>query len=139
MPKKDHYLCTLIFFMIQHNIQDNHVHIFIPKTDFSYRIPKEKIASISTWKIGKPENDEQIVIQNVSKWALKLFTKNITQENYIAAFKALLDENFVPNNIDWKATLLAIKVQNRYNWLSANNSDETEILIAVKEKYQLDY
>ncbi len=125
--------------MIKQELLDNQIHLSIAGKDFSYRIPTEKIADICTWKIGKSGNDEQIVIQNVSKWALKLFTKNVTTENYIEDFKAIVTENSGQNNIDWKATYLAIKVQNRYNWLSSNNDNETEILLAIKEKYMLDY
>lgn len=131
--------------MIKHELRGNQIHLSISNVDFSYRIPLNKIVSIATWKIGEKGNNETIVFKNVSKWTLKLFTKNVTDEYHIEKFRAIIKEYVGKSNIDWAETLIAVKAQNRYNWLTTNNAQnknaltETEILMAIKEKYKLDY
>lgn len=129
--------------MIKHSFKDKQVHISIDNRDFSYRIPLNKIGNTISWKIGG-KGSEGIVIKNVSTWTLKLFTKNTTENKYLEQFKVIIQEYSAKKNIDWKATLLAVNIQNEYNNLvKTNTADETkiseeEIISTLEEKYNLD-
>ncbi|MFD1553278.1 hypothetical protein DNU06_06340 [Putridiphycobacter roseus] len=128
--------------MIKHILKENLISISIPKKDFSYRIPVEKIGNTVDWKIGK-KNEEGIVIKNVSAWTLQLFTKNVTEEKYVNQFKNIVQEFSPKNSIDWEDTFLAVTIQNRYNWLmttnatAANKMEEQDIIADLKKKYKL--
>jgi hypothetical protein len=102
--------------MIKHSIKDNLIYISISKKDFSYRIPIKKIGNVIDWKIGE-NGTKGIVIKNVSTWTLRLFTKKITEAKYIQQFKNLVQEHAANNNINWEDTLLAVNIQNEFNWL----------------------
>lgn len=129
--------------MIKHTVKDNLIHISIAKTDFSYRIPLNGIANTIDWKIGAKET-QGIVIKNVSSWALQLFTKNITEEKYVLQFKAIVKTLSPDSSINWKDTLLAITVQNQYNWLTSATAptkkklSEEETISNLKKKYKID-
>lgn len=129
--------------MIKHSIKDDVLYISIAKTDFSYRIPVSKISNTIDWKIGQKGTDG-IIIKAVSKWMLQLFTKAITEEKYIKQFKSIIEELNSENTIHWEDTLLAVKMQNEYNWMVKTNSaakkeiSEEEIISTLKKKYKLD-
>ncbi|WP_107038166.1 hypothetical protein [Brumimicrobium mesophilum] len=127
--------------MIKESIFDNQIHLSIENKDFSYRIPIKKIGQTTDWKIGEKGN-EGIEMKHVSKWTLKLFTRNITDESFITQFEKIVQEHAPDNTIDWEETALAIKVQNEYNSLSLvknkNKLNESEIISFLNEKYKLD-
>tara|TARA_Y100000385_G_scaffold16986_1_gene17098 strand:- start:95 stop:484 length:390 start_codon:yes stop_codon:yes gene_type:complete len=129
--------------MIKHTIKDNLIYISISKKDFSYRIPIKKIGNVIDWRIGK-NGTKGIVIKNVSTWTLRLFTKKITEEKYIQQFKNLVQEHASNNNINWEDTLLAVNIQNEFNWLITNNNlfkkkgEENDIISNLIKKYKLD-
>lgn len=129
--------------MIKHSIKDNLIYISISKKDFSYRIPIKKIGNVIDWRIGK-NGTKGIVIKNVSTWTLRLFTKKITEEKYIQQFKNLVQEHASNNNINWEDTLLAVNIQNEFNWLITNNNlfkkkgEENDIISNLIKKYKLD-
>jgi hypothetical protein len=128
--------------MIKHSIKDNLIYISISKKDFSYRIPIKKIGNVIDWKIGE-NGTKGIVIKNVSTWTLRLFTKKITEEKYIQQFKNLVQEHASNNNINWEDTLLAVNIQNEFNWLITNNNlskkkgEENDIISNLIKKYKL--
>lgn len=129
--------------MINHSLKDEQVHISIDNVDFSYRIPLNKIGNTISWKVGE-KGSEGIVIKNVSIWTLKLFTKNVTEDKFLEQFKAIVQEYSPKNSIDWKATLLAVRIQNEYNSLTKANltaeskNSHEEIIMTLEEKYKLD-
>lgn len=128
--------------MIKHSQKDNLVYIAIAKIDFSYRIPIKKIGNAIDWKIGSKET-EGIVIQNVSTWTLQLFTKKTTDEKYIKQFTGIVQEYAPQTTINWADTILAVNIQNEYNWLVRTNNEaqekitENEIISNLKKKYKL--
>jgi hypothetical protein len=128
--------------MIKHSIKENIIHVSIEKTDFSYRIPIEKLGRPIKWTIGA-KGTEGIVMKNVSSWTLQLFTKNVTDEKLVLQFKDLVQEHAPKNSVDWKETLEAVKVQNEYNRLklSANAGEkkmtEEELIAHLEEKFSL--
>ncbi len=129
--------------MIQHTLKQNLLHLTIPNKDFSHRIPVEKIGKAIQWNIGEKDS-ECIVIKNVSRLTLRLFTQQITEEKYILQFKDIVQEYAPKNNIDWKATLLAVTIQNEYNSRmavqegAATKMTSDEIVGILEEKYGLD-
>ena len=129
--------------MIKHSLKDDQIHLSIDNKDFSYRIPVKKIGDTIHWKIGNKET-EGIVMNNVSKWALQLFTKNVTENKYVEQFKSIVQENAPKNSINWEETLLAVKIQNEYNYLAKTNAtakekmNEQELLSMVEKKFNLD-
>ncbi|MBL4706381.1 MAG: hypothetical protein JKY54_17770 [Flavobacteriales bacterium] len=125
--------------MIKHALKDNLVSISIAKTDFSYRIPIKKIGNTIDWKIGEKET-EGIVIKSVSTWTLQLFTKNITEDKYIKQFKSIVQEHCPTSTVNWEDTLLAVNIQNDYNWLTTAKKkiNEKEVISKLKKKYKLD-
>ncbi|MDX2361842.1 MAG: hypothetical protein QNK23_13615 [Crocinitomicaceae bacterium] len=128
--------------MIKHSIKDNQIHISIDKMDFSYRIPIKNIGKTIDWRIGE-KGTEGIVLKNVSTWTLQLFTKKTTEDKYVQQFKGIVQEHAPTNSINWEDTLVAVKVQNEYNWLTAANNtaekkmSDDEILSILEEKYKL--
>lgn len=128
--------------MINHSLKDNLISLSIDNMDFSYRIPVEKIGKTIGWKIGGKET-EGIVMKNVSKWTLQLFTKNATDDKYVQQFKSIVQEHAPKNSIDWKETLLAVTIQNEYNGRVALNAkapkklEGSEILSILEKKYNL--
>lgn len=130
--------------MIKHELKDKLVQISIDKKDFSHRIPVEKIGKAIQWNIGE-RGSERIVIKNVSRLTLRLFTQQITDEKYIQQFKDIVQEYAPKNNIDWKATLLAVTIQNEYNSrmavqeTAASKMSSDEIIGILEEKYGLDW
>ena len=125
--------------MIKHALKDNLVSISIAKTDFSYRIPIKKIGNTIDWKIGE-KGTEGIVIKSVSTWTLQLFTKNITEDKYIKQFKSIVQEHCPTSTVNWEDTLLAVNIQNDYNWLTTAKKkiNEKEVISKLKKKYKLD-
>jgi hypothetical protein len=129
--------------MIKHELKDKLIHLTIPNKDFSHRIPVEKIGKAIQWNIGDL-GSERIVIKNVSRLTLRLFTQQITDEKYIQQFKDIVQEYAPKNNIDWKATLLAVTIQNEYNSRmavqegAASKMTSDEIIGVLEEKYGLD-
>jgi hypothetical protein len=129
--------------MIKHSLKDNLIYISIAKMDFSYRIPIEKIGNTIDWRIGE-KGTEGIVIKNVSTWTLQLFTKKTTEHKYIKQFKSIVQEHCPNSTINWEETLLAVNIQNEYNWLITTNNtakkkiSEDEIISNLKKKYKLD-
>lgn len=129
--------------MIKHSLKDDLLHLSIENVDFSYRIPVKKLGNTIHWKIGG-KNTEGIVIQNVSKWALQLFTKNVTEEKYLTQFKTIVQAHCPDESIDWKETKLALNLQNEYNAQSATNAtllqkkSEEEILSEIETKFNID-
>lgn len=128
--------------MIKHSLKDDLVYISIDKIDFSYRIPLKKLGNTSNWRIGE-KGTTGIVIKNVSTWMLQLFTKETTDDKYIKQFKSIIQEHSPQNNINWEDTLLAVTVQNEYNWLVTTNSaaenkmTDDEILSTLEKKHKL--
>ena len=128
--------------MIKHSLKDNLLYTSIAKTDFSYRIPVKKIGNTIDWKIGEKET-EGIVIKNVSTWMLQLLTKKTTEDKYIKQFKSIIQEHSPNNTINWEETLLAVKIQNEYNWLTTTNvsvekkMEENDVISTLKKKYKL--
>ena len=129
--------------MINHSLKDKLVSVSIANIDFSYRIPVKKMGNTVNWRIGE-KGTEGIVMKNVSTWTLQLFTKNTTEDKYIQQFKSIVQEYAPNNSIDWKETLLAVNIQNEYNWLITTNNtakkkiNEKEIISGLKKKYKLD-
>ena len=129
--------------MIKHSLKDNVVYLSIDKTDFSFRIPVKKIGNTIDWRIGE-KGTTGIVIKNVSTWTLHLFTKKTTEEKYIKQFKSIVQEHDPNNAINWEKTLLAVTIQNKYNWLRTTNDtaekkmNEDDIISILKKKYKLD-
>jgi len=129
--------------MINQTLKDDLLSLSIDKVDFSFRIPVKKLGNPIDWKIGAKES-KGIVVKNVSKWALQLFTKNVTEEKFVQQFKDVVTEHSPNNSINWEDTLKAVTIQNYYNWLvSANKTakekkSEEEIIAILKEKYKLD-
>lgn len=129
--------------MIKHALKDNLLSISIAKKDFSYRIPIGKLDNTIDWKIGE-SGTEVIVMKNVSTWTLQLFTKNITEDKYVKQFKDIVEEHSPKSKINWDDTLLAVTIQNKYNWLISTNEkaekkiSENEIILNLKKKYNLD-
>ena len=129
--------------MIKQSLKDDLLNVSIDKKDFSYRIPIKKIGNSIDWKIGEKAT-KGIVLKNVSSWTLQLFTKKVTEEKYVKQFIKIVQEHSPENTINWDETLLAVKIQNDYNWLiTSNNTAETkvsedEIISILKKKYNLD-
>ncbi|HLV42875.1 MAG TPA: hypothetical protein VKY37_11395 [Brumimicrobium sp.] len=129
--------------MIKHSLKEDQIHLSIDNRDFSYRIPVKNIGKTINWKVGD-KSTEGIVMNNVSKWTLQLFTKDTTEDKFVEQFQSIVQENAPKNSIDWKETLLAVKIQNQYNYLSKINAsakeklNEEEILSRVEEKFKLD-
>ncbi len=129
--------------MIKQSIKENTLSVSIANVDFSYRIPLAKLGNTTDWKIG--EKDTQgISIPNVSVWTLQLFTKQVTESKYVKEFMAIVAEHAPTHSIDWKNTVLAVNVQNQYNWLkktnkmAKNKQTETEVIESLKKKFNLD-
>jgi hypothetical protein len=125
--------------MIKHLFKNNLIYLSIDKIDFSYRIPIKKIENTIDWRIGK-KGTKGIVIKNVSKWTLQLFTKKTTENKYIKQFKGIVQEHCPNSTINWEDTLLAVNIQNEYNWLNTADKkiNEDEIISTLKKKYKLD-
>ncbi|AEA42558.1 hypothetical protein [Fluviicola taffensis] len=124
--------------MINHTLKDDILSISITNKDFSYRISLKKLGNRIDWKIGGKDS-ENIIIKSVSTWALQLFTKTITDAQYVKQFKDIVQE-YCPNNaIHWEDTFMAVKIQNEYNALSKTNQNQNEIIAMLTEKYNLDY
>jgi len=85
--------------MIKHELKDDQLHISIENKDFSYRIPLNKLESLIDWKVGKDKSN-LVIIRNVSKWTLKLFTRNITTMNDVREFKGIVQQYCPDNTID---------------------------------------
>ena len=128
--------------MIKHSVKGNILNISIKGVDFSYRIPLNKLGNTSDWRIGKKEV-ESIVMKSVSTWALQLFTKKVTEIKYITQFQSIVQEHCPDNTINWEDTLLAVNIQNKYNWLITSNATakkkivENELISTLKKKYKL--
>ena len=128
--------------MIKHSIKEDVISISIDKKDFSFRIPIKKIGNSIDWKVGE-KGTSGIVIKNVSTWMLQLFTKKMTEDKYIKQFKSIVEEYSAKNDINWEDTLMAVNIQNEYNWLLSKNKtaaekiDENEIISILKKKYTL--
>ncbi len=128
--------------MIKHTLKDDLIHISIAKTDFSFRIPFKKIGNTIDWKIGE-KGAEGIVIKGVSKWTLQLFTNKLTDVKHIREFISIVKEYCPSNTINWDDTLVALNIQNEYNWLTTKNNaaekniKENEIISNLKTKYKL--
>jgi hypothetical protein len=128
--------------MIKHALKDDLVYISIDKTDFSYRIPVKKLGTTIDWRIGS-KGSKVIVIKDVSKWTLQLFTKETTEYKYIKQFKSIVQKHCADNTINWDETLLAVNIQNEYNWLIKTNSkaeekiNESDIILNLKKKYKI--
>ena len=124
--------------MIKHSLKDNLIYISIANVDFSYRIPILKLGDTINWRIGAKGADG-IVMNNVSSWTLQLFTKKITDFKYIKQFKSIVEEHCPDSTINWEETLLAVNIQNEYNWLNTTKKlEEHEIILGLKKKYKLD-
>ena len=129
--------------MIKHKVTDGLLNISIAKADFSYRIPVKKLENTIDWKIGK-KGTEGIVMKSVSTWSLQLFTKKTTEDKYVKQFKSIVQELCPKSSINWEDTLLAVNIQNQYNWMIATNNTteekmtEDEIISILKEKFKLD-
>lgn len=126
--------------MIKHELKKDQLHISIENKDFSYRIPLNKLESLIDWKIGK-DTSNTIIIKNVSKWALKLFTNNITTSENVKQFKGIVQQYCPENTIDWTETEKALNIQSHYSNLVLNlkkeNLSDIEIISKLKKKYQL--
>jgi len=128
--------------MIKKSVKDSIISLSIDKLDFSYRIPVKRIGNIIDWRVGK-KGTKGIVINNVSTWTLHLFTKETTEDRYIKQFKSIVQEHSPNSSINWDKTLLAVNIQNEYNWLIKTNSiadkkvSEDEIISILKKKYPL--
>ena len=129
--------------MIKQVIKDEIIFLSIANRDFSYRIPIEKLGNPIDWKVGQ-KGMEEIVIENVSKWTLQLFTKKTAEQKYVKQFVEIIQEHSPNNTIDWKNTKTAVNVQNQYNWLVETNKTakkkqtNEEIIESLKKKFNLD-
>ncbi len=129
--------------MIKHSLKENLISLSIDQVDFSYRIPIKKIGNVINWRIGK-KGTNGIVIDHVSSWTLQLFTKKTTDDKYIKQFMKIVQEYCPNSSINWEQTLLAVIIQNQYNWLITNNNtaekkiNEDDIISSLKKKYKLD-
>ena len=129
--------------MIKHSLKEDVVYISIENVDFAFRIPSKKIGKTIQWRVGA-KDAEPILIKDVSAWTLQLFTKKITDEKYINQFKSIVEEYAPVNSINWKDTLMAVKLQNDYNSITAKNIkavekiSEDEILSSLTQKYNVD-
>ncbi|MFT7613202.1 MAG: hypothetical protein ACI9J3_002172 [Parvicellaceae bacterium] len=125
--------------MIKHSVKDSLLSISIAKKDFTYRIPVKKLGNVTDWKIGE-KDAEGILIKGVSTWMLQLFTNKITDDKYIKQFKGLVEEHCPKSKIKWEETLMAVNIQNEYNWLNTAKKKLTEkkMISNLKKKYKLD-
>lgn len=129
--------------MIKQSKKDKIIFLSIANRDFSYRIPEDKIGASIDWKVGQ-KGTEEIVIENVSKWTLQLFTKKTAEQKYVKQFVEIIQEHSPNNTIDWKNTKTAVNVQNQYNWLVETNKTakkkqtDEEIIESLKKKFNLD-
>jgi len=127
--------------MIKHELKDDQLHISIENKDFSYRIPLSKLESLIDWKVGRDKSNV-LIIKNVSKWTLKLFTRNITTMNDVREFKGIVQQYCPDNTIDWAETEKAVNVQSHYANLvldlKKENLSEVQIIANLKKKYKLD-
>ncbi|MFK8046241.1 MAG: hypothetical protein AB8B72_12160 [Crocinitomicaceae bacterium] len=128
--------------MIKQTLKDNLLSVSIAKKDFSYRIPVEKLGTTIDWKIGEKDS-EGIIVKNVSVWTLQLFTKTVTEDQYIKQFKDIVKAHSPNNTINWKDTIIAVRIQNKYNWLKSSVSNdnkirtEREIIMDLKGQYNI--
>lgn len=123
--------------MIKHSIKDELLRISIENMDFSYRIPLQKLGKLIKWRIGS-SGKEGIVMKNVSNWTLKLFSNKATDDKHLEQFKSIVQEYAPGNSIDWKETMLAVKVQREYNSLkAAGEMEEMDIILKLEKKYKL--
>jgi len=124
--------------MIKHSLKENLISVSIAKTDFSYRIPLQKIGNTTDWKIGE-KGSEGIVMKEVSTWMLQLFTKKVTEDKYIKQFKTIVEEYAPKSSINWEETLKAVNIQNDYNWLTTEKKklSEKEVIAKLKKKHKL--
>lgn len=128
--------------MIKHSIKDNVIYVAIANMDFSYRIPVSKIGNTIDWRIGG-KGGKGIVIKDVSAWTLQLFTNKITEYKYIKQFKSIVQKHCPDCSINWEETLLAVNIQNEYNWLITTNSatgeklSESKVISFLKTKYKV--
>jgi len=126
--------------MIKHELKNDQLHIFIKNKDFSYRIPLKNLDNLIDWKIGKNDSNN-IIINNVSKWALKLFTNKTTTIEHRKQFKGIVQQYCPNNSINWFETEKALTIQSYYSNLvlnsDKNNLSETEIIDKLKKKYKL--
>jgi len=127
--------------MIKHELKDNQLHISIENKDFSYRIPQNKLEDLIDWKVGK-DMSNKIVIKNVSKWATKLFTKNITTMDDVKQFKGIIQQYCPDNTINWDETVKALNIQSHYTNLvldlKKENHSEASIIAKLKKRYDLE-
>ena len=127
--------------MIKHELKNDQLHISIENKDFSYRIPLNKIEDLINWKIGKDVTNN-ILIKNVSKWTLKLFTNNFTTIEHVKQFKGIVKQYAPENTIDWLKTEKAINIQSHYSNLALDlkkeSPSEGAIIAKLKKKYQID-
>ena len=127
--------------MIKHELKNDQLHISIENKDFSYRIPLNKLEDLIDWKVGK-EDSNRIIINKVSKWALKLFTNNFTTFDHVKQFKGIVQQYCPENTIDWIETEKAINIQSHYSNLvldlKKENPSESKIISDLKKKYKLD-
>ncbi|MEN8929360.1 MAG: hypothetical protein ABF242_01125 [Flavobacteriales bacterium] len=129
--------------MIKQSIKDDIIFLSIANRDFSYRIPLAKIGAAIDWKIGQ-KGGEEIVIENVSKWTIQLFTKATAEQKHVKQFVEIVQEHSPNNNIDWKNTKTAVNAQNQYNWLVETNKTakkkqtSEEIIESLKKKFNLE-
>ncbi len=123
--------------MIKHALNDNIVQVSIENVDFSYRIPVQKIGKTIDWRIGE-KDQPNIVVAGVSVWAMRLFTKAVTDKRFVEEFQTIVQEYSPENSINWADTFVALNIQNEYNKLIANNAAAEEIISALKKKYKLD-
>lgn len=127
--------------MIKHELKNDQLHISIENKDFSYRIPLAKIEDLINWKIGK-DSENSIIIKNVSKWTMKLFTNNFTTLEHVKQFKGIVKQYAPDNTIDWVETEKAINIQSHYSNLvldlKKENPSEAKIIANLKKKYQID-
>ncbi|MBU2020567.1 MAG: hypothetical protein KJ941_13045 [Bacteroidetes bacterium] len=122
--------------MIKHSKVEELIHVSIENTDFSYRIPLQKLGKTIKWVIGKNET-EGIALRNVSIWTLKLFTKNVTDLKYVEEFQEIMQHYVPKNSIDWNETLLALEVQNEYNKLKHSEMEESELISILENKFKI--
>jgi hypothetical protein len=127
--------------MIKHELKDNQLHISIENKDFSYRIPLNKLERLIDWKVGKDKSN-LVVVKDVSKWALKLFTRNITTMDDVRQFKGIVQQYCPDNTIDWVETEKAVNIQSHYSNLildlKKENLSEVQIIANLKKKYKID-
>ncbi|MBN2776911.1 MAG: hypothetical protein JXR36_04685 [Bacteroidales bacterium] len=134
---------------IKHIIEKEYLKIFYSDNKPPYSISIYELGDAICWRIGAQEN--KILIDNVSKWAMSLLTDKDLSKDFAYDFIEII-KTYVPvNKIDWGATKRAINIYDEYrqmrteieqisiNGFSRIPSDYAEKTSKIIDKLKLKY